>query len=77
MAQISSEPRSGQPQSHGQLSFVKATGTGCQIHRETTGRYVVSHPGQPRARVLAATLAGAYAACRTWELSGRLLDPAI
>ena len=60
-----------------QLSFVNATGTGCQIHRETTGRYVVSHPGQPRARVLAATLAGAYAACRTWELSGRLLDPAI
>lgn len=62
---------------NGQLSFVNATGTGCQIHRETTGRYVVSHPGQPRARVWAATLAGAYAACRTWELSGRLLDPAI
>jgi hypothetical protein len=51
----------------GELSFVNATGSGCQIHRETTGRYVVSHPQQPRARLMAATLAGAYAACRTWE----------
>lgn len=76
-SQASADPRSSHPYASGQLSFVKATGTGCQIHRETTGRYVVSHPGQPRARVLAATLAGAYAACRTWELSGRLLDPAI
>lgn len=51
----------------GELSFVNATGSGCLIHRETTGRYVVSHPQQPRARLMAATLAGAYAACRTWE----------
>jgi len=49
------------------LSFVNDTGCGCQIFRETTGRYVVSHAQQPRMRVLAATLAGAYAACRSWE----------
>ena len=50
-----------------ELSFVKATGSGCQIFRETTGRYVVSHELQPRQQVKAATLAGAYAACRSWE----------
>lgn len=61
----------------GELSFVNATGSGCQIHRETTGRYVVSHPEQPRTRVLAATLAGAYAACRSWEQRGLLAGPAI
>ena len=50
-----------------ELSFVNATGSGCMIFRETTGRYVVSHAQQPQARLMAATLAGAYAACRTWE----------
>lgn len=60
----------------GELSFVKATGSGCQIHRETTGRYVVSHAQQPRARLMAATLAGAYAACRTWEERAGLTNPA-
>ena len=59
------------------LSFVNATGSGCQIFRETTGRYVVRHDQQPRMRVMAATLAGAYAACRTWEQQSRQLDPAL
>ncbi len=49
------------------LSFVNATGSGCQIFRETTGRYVVSHELQPRQQMKVATLAGAYAACRSWE----------
>jgi hypothetical protein len=49
------------------LSFVNATGTGCLIYRETCGRYVVSHQEEPRRRLTAATLAGAYAACRDWE----------
>ena len=49
------------------LSFVKATDSGCQIFRETTGRYVVSHALQPRQQLKVATLAGAYAACRSWE----------
>lgn len=62
--------------SSGELSFVNATGSGCQIHRETTGRYVVSHPQQPRIRVLAATLAGAYAACHSWERRGLCASPA-
>lgn len=62
--------------SSGDLSFVNATGSGCQIHRETTGRYVVSHPQQPRARVLVATLAGAYAACRAWEQRGLFAETA-
>lgn len=61
----------------GELSFVKATGSGCQIHRETTGRYVVSHPQQPRMRMLAATMAGAYAACRVWERRACLLDSTV
>jgi hypothetical protein len=50
-----------------ELSFVNVTGSGCQIFRETTGRYVVSHEQQPRQQVKVATLAGAYAACRNWE----------
>jgi hypothetical protein len=45
------------------LSFVNATGSGCLIHRETTGRYVVSHAAMPDGALHAATLAGAYAAC--------------
>ena len=60
----------------GELSFVKATGSGCQIHRETTGRYVVSHAQQPQGRLTAATLAGAYAACRTWEERTAPVNPA-
>lgn len=60
----------------GELSLVKATGSGCQIHRETSGRYVVSHAQQPQARVMAATLAGAYAACRTWEQRAGMANPA-
>jgi hypothetical protein len=65
-----------QPFRGGELSFVNATGSGCQIFRETTGRYVVSHDQQPRMRVLAATLAGAYAACRSWEQRVSLANPA-
>jgi hypothetical protein len=49
------------------LSFVNATGSGCVIYRETSGRYVVSHQDAPRDSLHAATLAGAYAACRGWE----------
>jgi hypothetical protein len=49
------------------LSFVNATDSGCVIYRETTGRYVVSHQDAPRDSLHAATLAGAYAACRGWE----------
>jgi len=54
------------------LSFVNATGSGCVIYRETSGRYVVSHPEAPRSSMHAATLAGAYAACRGWESRLRL-----
>ena len=61
---------------NGELSFVKAMGSGCEIHRETSGRYVVSHPQQPRARQMAATLAGAYAACRAWEQRAGLVEMA-
>ena len=50
-----------------QLSFVNATGSGCLIHRETTGRYVVSHEAVPDGQLHAATLAGAYAACCGWD----------
>ena len=50
-----------------ELSFVNATGSGCQIFREITGCYVVSHEQQPRQQVKVATLAGAYAVCRNWE----------
>lgn len=49
------------------LSVVRTTETGCLIQREVTGRYVVSHPSEPNRRTHAATLAGAYAACRGWE----------
>lgn len=49
------------------LSFVNATGSGCVIYRETSGRYVVSHLEAPRHSLHAATLAGAYAACQGWE----------
>lgn len=49
------------------LSFVSATGSGCVIYRETCGRYVVNHLEVPRHSMHAATLAGAYAACRGWE----------
>ncbi|MEB3331054.1 MAG: hypothetical protein VKI83_00975 [Synechococcaceae cyanobacterium] len=56
------------------LSLVQATGSGCLIYRETSGRYVVSHEQEPMQRQTVATLAGAYAACRGWEqrhLGGR------
>jgi hypothetical protein len=49
------------------LSFVNATGSGCVIYRETSGRYVVSHVESPLQRLHAATLAGAYALCQGWE----------
>jgi hypothetical protein len=49
------------------LSFVNATGAGCVIYRETSGRYVVSHAETPMRRLPAATLAGAYALCQGWE----------
>lgn len=51
----------------GDLSLVQATGSGCLIYRETSGRYVVSHEEEPTQRLTVATLAGAYAACRGWE----------
>lgn len=50
-----------------ELSFVNSTGSGCLIHRETCGRYVVSHAAVPDGQLHAATLAGAYAACRGWD----------
>ena len=50
-----------------ELSFVNCTGSGCLIHRETSGRYVVSHAAVPDGQLHAATLAGAYAACRGWD----------
>ncbi|MFM7267079.1 MAG: hypothetical protein ACKOZT_00630 [Cyanobium sp.] len=49
------------------LSFVRATGSGFVIYRETSGRYVVNHPQAPLHSLHAATLAGAYAACQGWE----------
>ncbi|MEB3200231.1 MAG: hypothetical protein VKK62_06865 [Synechococcaceae cyanobacterium] len=49
------------------LSLVQSTGSGCLIYRDTTGAYVVGHEQAPRQRQHAATLAGAYAACRGWE----------
>jgi hypothetical protein len=49
------------------LSFVNATGSGCVIYRETSGRYVVSHVETPLSKLHAATLAGAYAVCQGWE----------
>jgi hypothetical protein len=51
------------------LSFVNATGSGCVIYRETSGRYVVSHVEEPLHSRPAATLAGAYAVCQGWERS--------
>ena len=50
-----------------ELSYVNATGAGCVIFRETTGRYVVSHEQQPSQRLRVATLAAAHAACRSLE----------
>lgn len=52
----------------GELSYVGETGSGCLIHRETTGRYVVSHQEHPRGRAHAATLASAYATCQVFEM---------
>ncbi len=49
------------------LSFVDSTRTGCQIYRNMTGCYVVHHELQPGQRALTPTLAGAYAACHSWE----------
>ena len=50
-----------------ELSFVNATGSGCVIFRETTGRYVVSREQEPRRQLRVATLAAAHAACRGFE----------
>ena len=50
-----------------ELSFVNATGSGCVIFRETTGRYVVSREQEPRQQLRVATLAAAHAACRGLE----------
>jgi hypothetical protein len=52
----------------GELSYVGETARGCLIHRETSGRYVVSHQQHPRVRTHAATLASAYAACQLFEM---------
>ncbi|MFM7265267.1 MAG: hypothetical protein ACKOZW_06710 [Cyanobium sp.] len=49
------------------LSFVNATGSGCMIFRETTGRYVVRREEEPRQQVRVATLAAAHAACSGLE----------
>jgi hypothetical protein len=45
------------------LSFVGEAGNGCQIYRETSGRYVVSHQERPQHKRWVATLASAYACC--------------
>ncbi|MEB3255568.1 MAG: hypothetical protein VKJ05_04175 [Synechococcaceae cyanobacterium] len=50
-----------------ELSFVNATGAGCMIYRETTGRYVVSREQEPRQQLRVATLAAAHAVCRVFE----------
>ena len=50
-----------------ELSFVNSTGSGCQIHRDRLGCYVVSHELRPGQRAVRPTLAGAYAACQGWE----------
>ncbi|WP_216903479.1 hypothetical protein [Synechococcus sp. CCY 9618] len=49
------------------LSFVNSTGSGCEIFRDTSGCYVVSHQRSPGQRAMTPTLAGAYAACHGWE----------
>ncbi len=49
------------------LSFVNSTASGCQIFRNTTGCYVVSHALSPGQKAMTPTLAGAYAACQGWE----------
>jgi hypothetical protein len=56
------------------LSLVNTIGKDCHIYRETSGRYVVSdfHPGHHRE---VATLACAYATCRSWENDPRLPWP--
>jgi hypothetical protein len=50
-----------------ELSFVNATGDGCMIFRETTGRYVVSREQEPSQQQRVATLAAAHAVCRVFE----------
>lgn len=50
-----------------ELSFVNATGAGCVILRETTGRYVVRCEQEPRQQQHVATLAAAHAVCRGFE----------
>lgn len=57
-----------------ELSFVNATGSGCIIFRETTGRYVVSHEEEPRQQLRVATLAAAHAACRGLERKDQLQE---
>jgi hypothetical protein len=59
-----------------ELSFVNVTGTGCLIYRETSGQYIVSHKEKPCQRLQAATLAGAYAACKGLE-QGQLDRPVV
>jgi hypothetical protein len=54
-----------------ELSYVNATGGGCVIFRETTGRYVVSHEQEPGQRLRAATLAAAHAVCQGLERRDR------
>ncbi len=49
------------------LSLVNTIGKDCRIYRETCGRYVVSLDEDPRHRREVATLACAYATCRSWE----------
>ena len=57
-----------------ELSFVNATGSGCIIFRETTGRYVVSREEEPRQQLRVATLAAAHAACRGLERQDQLQE---
>lgn len=52
----------------GELSYVGETGRGCQIYRETSGRYVVTHQANPHGKTPAATLASAYATCQALEM---------
>jgi hypothetical protein len=50
-------------------SYVNSTASGCQIFRETSGCYVVLHELCPGRQLTTPTLAGAYAACRDWEMA--------
>ena len=60
------------------LSLVNTIGENCRIYRVTSGHYLVRQDDQPLHRQEVATLACAYATCRSWEgvqLSCRASSP--